>query len=142
MADIRDIWLHAQNMIRSARLIINNDLHPLDLSSSEGNVLLHLFTLGKAISQEQLVQQIDVSKPAISRTIKSLEGKGYITRQRDPDDRRAFRVQLTEKALDIAPAIERVYNRVYTLAMKNISQDELDYFVSLFKRMSENFTSD
>jgi MarR family transcriptional regulator for hemolysin len=139
MSEIRDIWLHAHNMIRTGRQIINNNLRPLGLSSAEGNILLHLLTQDLEMAQEQLVEQLDVSKPAISRTLNSLESKGYVTRQRDPDDKRAHRIRLTEKALEIGPAVEQVYNQVYSLAMQGISQEELDYFVKLFGRMSANF---
>lgn len=139
MSEIRDIWLHAHNMIRTGRQIINNNLRPLGLSSAEGNILLHLLTQDQEMGQEQLVEQLDVSKPAISRTLNSLESKGYVTRQRDPDDKRAHRIRLTEKALEIGPAVEQVYNQVYSLAMQGISQEELDYFVKLFGRMSANF---
>ena len=139
MSEIRSIWLHAHNMIRSGRQIINRNLRPLGLSSAEGNILLHLFTQGQEMGQEQLVEQLDVSKPAISRALHSLETKGYVTRQRDPDDKRAHRVRLTDKALEIGPAVEQIYNHVYTLAVQGISQEELDCFVKLFGRMSENF---
>ena len=139
MPQIRDIWLHAHNMIRSARRIINEDLRPLGLSSAEGSILLHLLTQGQEMGQEQLVEQLDVSKPAVSRTLSSLETKGYVTRQRDPNDRRAHRIRLTDKALEIGPTVEQVYNHVYALATQGISQEELVYFRDLFGRMSENF---
>lgn len=139
MAQIRDIWLHAHNMIRSARQIINQNLQPLNLSSAEGNILLHLFTQGEVIGQEQLVEQLDISKPAVSRALDSLAQKGYVTRQPDPDDRRAHRVQLTQRALEIGPAVEQAYNQVYTQALQGISPAELDAFLQLFGRMSENF---
>jgi MarR family transcriptional regulator for hemolysin len=140
MSKIMDVWLHAHNMIRSARQIINQELGPLGLTSAEGNILLHLFTRGQEMGQEQLVEQLDVSKPAVSRTLHSLESKGYVTRRRDPDDRRAHRVRLTDKALEVGPTVEQVYNNVYTLAMQGISQEEFDSFVRLFARMSENLT--
>lgn len=139
MSEIRDIWLHAHNMIRSARRVINENLRPLNLSSAEGNILLHLLTQGQELGQEQLVEQLDISKPAVSRALDSLQAKGYVTRQRDPDDKRAHRVRLTDKAREIGPAVEQVYNHVYMLAMQGISQEEFEYFVSLFGRMSENF---
>ncbi|MBN1877771.1 MAG: MarR family transcriptional regulator [Anaerolineae bacterium] len=142
MSEIKDIWLHAHNMLRSARQIINENLHPLGLSSAEGNILLHLFTQGHEMGQEQLVAQLDVSKAAISRTLNSLERKGYVTRQRDPDDRRAHRVQLTDAALAIGPAAEQIYNRIFALAVRGISQDELECFINLLSRISENFTGE
>lgn len=139
MVDIRDIWLHANNMIRSARQMINENLRSLNLSSAEGNILVHLLTHGQELAQEQLVDQLDVSKPAISRAIASLEKKGFVARRRDPVDKRAYKVRLTEQALTIGPAIEQIYSDVFTLALQGISQEELDYFMKLFRRISENF---
>ena len=89
--------------------------------------------------QEQLVEQLDVSKPAVSRALDSLETKGYITRQRDPDDGRAYRIWLTEEALEIGPAIEQAYNHVFSVALQGISQDDLEFFMKVFSRISENF---
>ena len=139
MAEIRDVWLHAHNMIRTGRQIINKNLGPLGLSSAEGNILLHLLTQGREMGQEQLVEQLDVSKPAVSRTLNSLETKGYVTRQPDPEDKRAQRIRLTDKALEIGPAVEQVYNHVYALALRGITQGELDFFMKLFEHISENF---
>lgn len=139
MTDIRDIWLHAHSMIRSARQMINEKIRSLNLGSAEGNILVHLLTHGQELGQEQLVNQLDVSKPAISRALASLERKGFIVRWRDPADKRAFRVQLTDKALEIGPELERIYNDLFALAMQGISQEEMDYFMELFGRISENF---
>lgn len=140
MADIRDLWLHAHSMIRSARQIVNEGLRPLDLSSAEGNILLHLLMNGQEMGQEQLVEQLDISKPAVSRALDSLEAKNLVTRQLDPRDRRAQRVRLTERAREIGPAVEQAYQRLYGLAMRGITQQELDEFVRLFGRMAENFS--
>ena len=138
MAEIREIWVHAHNMLRSARQIIDKNVRSLGLSSAEANVLLHLFTQGQEMGQEQLVAQLDVSKPAVSRTLNSLETKGYVTRLCDPEDKRARRIRLTAKALEIGPAVEQAYNHVYSLAVRGISQEEFARFVILFGRMSEN----
>lgn len=139
MSEIRDVWMHAHGMIRFARRIINENLRPLNLSSAEGNILLHLLTQGEEMGQEQLVEQLDISKPGVSRALSSLETKGYVIREPKPDDKRVRWVKLTDKAREIGPEIEQVYNQVYTLAMQGISQEELDYFLKLFGRMSENF---
>mgnify|MGYP000851205123 CR=1 FL=1 len=140
MTNIRDIWLHAHHMLRSARQIVNNNLRPLNLSSAEGNILLHLLTQGKELRQEDLVAQLDISKPAVSRALNSLEKKGFVTREPDPGDRRAHRVRLTDRALEISPAVEQAYNEMYALAVQGISQDELAEFLRLFNRISENFS--
>lgn len=139
MSEIRGVWLHANHLIRAARQIINEELRPLGLSSTEGNILLHLLTQGQEMRQEQLVEQLEVSKPAVSRALDSLEEKGYVTRQPDPADGRAHRILLTGKALKIGPAVEQIYNRVFALAVQGISQRELDDFMRLVSQISANF---
>lgn len=139
MTGIQDIWQHAHNMIRSARQIINENLIPLNLSSAEGNILLHLLTQGQEMGQEELVEQLDISKPAVSRALDTMEKKGFVILQQDVEDRRAHKVRLTQRALEIGPAVEQAYNQLYVVAMQGITQEELDYFIKLFSRMSDNF---
>jgi MarR family transcriptional regulator, transcriptional regulator for hemolysin len=139
VAEIRDIWLQANHMLHVARQIINRDLRSLNLTGAEGNILLHLFTQGEDMRQEQLVEELEISKPAVSRGLDSLAAKGFITRQTDPDDRRAHRVLLTDTARAVGPAIERIYDQVYTRAVRGIRPEELDYLVALIARLSHNF---
>ncbi|HBG00345.1 MAG TPA: MarR family transcriptional regulator, partial [Firmicutes bacterium] len=66
--------------------------------------------------QEDLVEQLEISKPAISRALLSLEQKGLITRERDPGDKRASRVNLTDAALLIGPKVQEIYENVFGIA--------------------------
>jgi DNA-binding MarR family transcriptional regulator len=140
MADIREVWQYANNIIRSARQMINEELKPLALSSAEGNILLHLLTRAGGLPQEEIVEQLDISKPAVSRALKSLEDKGFIKREKDLYDRRASLVLLTERAREIGPEIVDVYNRVYSIGAQGVSEAEINDFINLFSRVSKNFT--
>lgn len=138
--DIKDIWGYANNIIRSSRQLVNEKLKSLQLSSSEGNILLHLFTQQNEVRQEDIVEELDISKPAVSRALKSLEAKGYVERVKDSNDRRASRILLTGKALEIRPEVELVYNDVYSIAAQGVSVEEIAFFINLFSRVSDNFT--
>ncbi len=137
---IKDIWLYAHNIIRSSRLMINEDLKPLNLSSAEGNILIHLFTREGGVRQEAIVEQLDISKPAVSRALESLEQKGYVTREKDPYDRRVSHVLLTPSGRSLGPEVEKVYNNVYRVASQGVSETEVKDFIELFSRVSKNFS--
>ncbi len=141
MSSIRDIWLHAHGIIRSARQLINSELRPLNLSSAEGNILLHLLVAGDGLRQEQLVAQLDIGKAAISRAVDSLEDKGYVRRIRQVDDRRASSISLTEKAIDVGPDVEGIYDRVYALARQGIADHEFERIVAMLSRIAGNFSN-
>ena len=120
--------------------MVNEGLHSLNLSSSEGNILQHLFTEEHEVRQEDIVEELDISKPVVSRAVKSLERKGYVIRSKDADDRRASRVMLADKAKEIRPEVEAVYNEVYAIAARRVSEKEIDFFIDLFARVSDNFS--
>ncbi|MGI5823366.1 MAG: MarR family winged helix-turn-helix transcriptional regulator [Dethiobacteria bacterium] len=140
MSGIRDIWFYANNIIKSARRMVNEELRPLKLSSAEGNVLLHLLACDHILRQEDLVKELEISKPAVSRALFSLEKKGFVRREKDPFDKRVSRVFLTEKAAVIGPLVEQVYEKVFSLAAREVSAAELHSFIALFRRVSASFS--
>jgi len=138
--DIKDIWNYANNIIRTSRKLVNEGLRSLDLSSSEGNILLHLFTQDYELRQEDIVEDLDLSKPAVSRALKSLEKKGYVRKNKDSSDRRASRILLTDKSREIRTKVELIYNEVYSIAAQGVSGEEITFFINLFSRVSDNFS--
>jgi len=140
MSGVRDIWFYANNIINSARQMVNERLQPIQLSSAEGNIILHLLTCEHVLRQEDLVEELEISKPAVSRALLSLETKGFVKRVKDPADRRVSRVLLTGKAHEIGPKVEEVYENVFSLAAQGVSENEIKNFISLFRHISENFS--
>jgi MarR family transcriptional regulator, transcriptional regulator for hemolysin len=138
--DIKDIWPLAHNILRSARQMINDELKPLNLSSSEGNILLHLLTQDQVLGQDEIVEQLDISKPAVSRAIESLVMKGYIVREVNPADKRARRVLLTGKAMEIGARVEKIYDEIFSIAAQGIPEEDIDKFIELFTQISESFS--
>ena len=57
------------------------------------------------ISQENLARMLKVSKATSTRAIQNLEKEGYVYRQRDKDDLRAYKVYLTEKGKEMRGVI-------------------------------------
>lgn len=141
MAGIRDIWVYANNIIRSARELINEELQELNLSSSEGNILLHLLTQNRYFRQDDLVEQLDISRPAVSRALESLEKKGYITREKEPFDKRVNWVTPTEKAHQIGPVVEEIYSKIFETATQGVTDEEVMAFITMFAKVSESFSA-
>lgn len=138
MASIRSIWLEMKGILRSARKIINAELEPLNLSSAEGDILFHLLTGSNKLQQEQLAEQLDIGKAAVSRAVDSLESKGYVTRVRQHEDRRAYSVSLTDKALSVGADIRGIYERLYLLVTKGIADEEFIHIESLLSHVAVN----
>ena len=140
MSSIGDVWSLANNVIRSSRMILNENLKPLGLGSAEANILLQLLTVGDMVRQEDLVEQLDVSKPAVSRALDSLEHKGFITRERDLSDKRARLVMMTPKGNAADPLLKETYEQMVKVAELGLTADDTTAFIALFQRVSANFT--
>lgn len=71
-----------------------------DFRQSDVEVIARLPVDGGARVSE-LAERAAVTKQAIGKTAKSLEARGYVERQPDPDDGRAQRVILSERGLEL-----------------------------------------
>lgn len=67
----------------------------ITISLSECTVVLELLAGGE-LSQQDLAARLHVDKSRISRIAAQLESRGWLVRERDPDNRRLYRVRLTK----------------------------------------------
>lgn len=87
-------------LYRKNQIYLNAALKPLDITAAELPILLHLYNFNH-VSQEELSTYLMIDKAATARGVQSLIKKGYIKKEKDPNDRRAYQVYLTESAIAI-----------------------------------------
>lgn len=141
MPTIHDVWIPAHRVILTARQRINQQLKPLGITSAEGNILLHLLFVDAQVCQEQLAEELGVSKAAISRVVDSLVAKGYVTRQKDASDKRVYCLVLTDSAREIAARVRQAYDDVYTAIAKTVSAADFDRLVGLLRIIADRFAA-
>jgi DNA-binding MarR family transcriptional regulator len=66
-----------------------------DTRSADGVIFQYLIPDSKKIGE--LAELLGVSQQAVSKAVADLERRGYVVRERDPDDARARRVKLTSR---------------------------------------------
>lgn len=76
----------------------NQKANIYDLSMSMGFILLHIDKEGTPSTQ--LGPRMGMEPTSLSRTLKTMEEKGYIKRQEDKNDKRVVRIFLTEQGLE------------------------------------------
>ena len=141
MHSIKQLISAGSNIVQSAQLYLNQVLKEKQLSSAETNVLMFLYTNGDRVTQDAIVTGVEVSKPAISRTIHSLESKGYIVRKSNPADKRSNLIFLTEKAWQEEEYVQSVYADFLSIAAKGVPEAKVDEFVELLQQVSDNIDS-
>lgn len=89
-----------------------------------------------------LAQMLGVSKPMITAHLTSLADKGYIIKEQSKDDKRAYYIIPTEKALSLVESAKVDMDEQLEHLMEAMGQDEFDKLVSLAqaanKIMEEN----
>ena len=94
----------------------------------------------KSMTISELAEKIHVSPPAISRSIKGLEEKGWINRIIDSNDRRTTFVVLTElgeaKYLMVKKQLKDFLNEV----LENYDESELNHFISFGNNIYNDFS--
>lgn len=56
---------------------------------------LHELDAGEPLSQQELAERLGLEKSTVSRLVAEMEGAGLLRRQRDPDNRRYYRLRIT-----------------------------------------------
>lgn len=88
--------------------------------------------------QTQIADSTFRDRPNTSRILAGLEERGYVRRQRDPDDRRRMRIHLTERGeefvREMAPLAARTRDGLY----EGLSDDELRMVHRVLRRIERN----
>lgn len=133
------------------RLFFKNELKPYDLNTTEAMVLLALFEKGGSLkedvlddihrgklskSQDQLIADLQYDKAAMTRTMQSLEGKGYVVRRDNPNDSRSFLFTATQMADAFKPALIHILRQWNDLLTSGIN--DLEIVSAAINQMAEN----
>lgn len=102
-----------------------------------------MFWLGRnpGLKQVELADRLDVEPITAGRIIDRLEEAGLVERRRDPVDRRAWRLFLTDKALPVIERLKIMAEEILAGALAGISQEELAALRDTLSRIRENVSA-
>ena len=102
------IGVMISDVARLLRTAFDRRVRRLGITRAQWLVLTRLHRRPGA-SQSELAEMMRVEKATAGRMIDRLEGKGWVERRAQPDDRRIKRIYLTAEA-------ERVHKRIWRIA--------------------------
>ncbi|WP_162408960.1 MarR family winged helix-turn-helix transcriptional regulator [Acuticoccus sediminis] len=100
-------------------------LEPYGLTSSQSSVIAHLYR-EDGLTQSEIAARLEIGAAAAGGLIERLEARGLITRQTDPNDRRANRVHLTERAHPMLDAMAEAIAAIDDTAYAGMTVDEIE----------------
>ncbi len=101
-----DDWLRRllRGLVRAGGLLEPHQHGGLRLSLSEVFALGELADAG-TLSQQELADRLGLEKSTVSRLASGLERREWLSRERDPANRRFYRLRLTRQGLDAAKQV-------------------------------------
>lgn len=150
---MRSIVKNSMIIEKHFKLFFKNGLKQYDLNTAEGMVLLLLIEkeakpecntiekMHKIIrgqTQDQMIDEIHYDKAVMTRTMQSLEGKGYVVRNLNPIDSRSYIFSLTKKAADFKPTLINILKHWNEGMQKGIDKKELEVADKALSQMANN----
>ena len=109
----------------------------LGVTRAQWKVLFRL-TRYPGLRQVELADMLDVEPITLCRIVDRLEEAELVERQRDPEDRRAWRLQVTDKAEPLVERLTSLGSELVGEAFADIDRSELDQVRGVLARVREN----
>jgi MarR family transcriptional regulator for hemolysin len=123
-----------------ARLLRNaydRRVRSLGLTRSQWWVLNQLFR-NPGLNQSELAEILEIERPTLGRLLDRLEAKGWVRREHDARDRRAWRVHLTDAVEPAMRALRKVAAELMRDALAGLSAGERERFVDTLLAIKAN----
>ncbi len=110
---------------------------PGDTLDHSVHMVLFVLRCSGALRLSDLAGRLELDASTASRHVRSLEQLGLVRRSPDPDDGRAFRVELTEQGIEQWEAGARRRMELLSAAMDGWSEDDVQTFERLMTRFAD-----
>ena len=109
----------------------------LGVTTAQWRLLLRL-AREPGLKQVELAERLDVEPITACRIVDRLEEAGLVERQRDPEDRRAWRLVLTDKAEPLVKRLGSVAEEMSAEAFADLSELEIETMRSCLARIRDS----
>jgi DNA-binding MarR family transcriptional regulator len=122
---------------RHGQSYIGRMLEPYNIGSGQYIFLLILFR-NDGISQGELSARLKIDKATTAKAIKKLAAAGYVKREVDAIDKRAYQVFLTPQAMAVRPIVQDAINSWEKTLTANLSENETVLLKQLLDKIAQN----
>jgi MarR family transcriptional regulator for hemolysin len=133
----RAVTMRLGPVSRAWQRLADEALASLGISESAGRALAYLDRLGPETRQGELARTIGVSEPSLVPTIRALESAGLVLREPDKEDRRAWRLRLSEEGATRAAVIDERLGELRAELLREIGKDTLSTLIDALDTFSE-----
>lgn len=134
---VRTLIKLTNNIYRCTQVYVDKRLEKFNLTTGSYPYLLVL-NKKDGISQNDISRELNVDKSMSTRTVKKLIDLGYIKKQENKEDVRAYKIYLTDKGKDIIPEILEIIDLWIDILVEGSEEEEIKNSIEFLENALEN----
>lgn len=121
---------------RQEQRYMKEELKRYDLGYTSYKFLFYIAS-HKGCSQKDICNYMALNEAVATRTVRELQEKGFVKREKREDNARMYEISLTEKGNEILPYIKETLYKWWSYLTDMLSQEETEKLLFQLKKMSE-----
>ena len=122
---------------RASCIYFGKKFNKFGIGAGQYLFLLNLYK-HDGVTQEELTEKVKLDKATTARAIKKLEDEGYVTRIKKESDRRAYKLELTEKAEQIREEVYSIMDEWENKLRNCFTHEESQELMNLLNKLSKS----
>lgn len=127
-------------LYRRNQVYLDAALKEYNLTASELAFIISLYKKD-GISQEELSTRLAIDKAATANALRSLENKGYVSRTRNPQDRRANIIIITEYARRMEEGVRKQLRNWTNFLTEDMEEESVKTMFEVLEKMVKKVES-
>lgn len=126
---------------RNTQSIINKKFEHYDIRSGQHD-FLYVIIKNEGITQTEMCDLLNVGKATVAKAVNNLVRSGYVIKEKNnKEDKRFYRLFLTDKGRAIAPMINATFHELIEIYKNELTDEEYDQILRGLKKILENISS-
>lgn len=125
------------DIARRMRYMFDARTRPLGVTRPQWRLMI-ILAVRPSPSQSELADMLDVERITLCRMIDRLVEAGMVERRADPNDRRIWRIYLTEKATPLVEQLTAIAGDFEKDLLSMLSEEERSQFAGLLGRIRDH----
>lgn len=136
MGNYHHIGKYIGEIHRASNMYFSKKFSKFGIGTGQYLFLLNLYKRD-GVTQEEITEELKLDKATTARAIKKLEDEGYVTRVKKDNDKRAYRLELTEKAEEIKKEVYRILDEWESEVTNCLADEEAQELMYLLDKLSK-----
>lgn len=108
------------------------------VSAAELPYLIRIYVDSNKLTQRDLCDLFFVSEPVVARTLKNLEKKGFVIRNKDQKNKTRKLLSLTDKGVEISKRMFDINDEWEKTILKGLTTEEIESFKQTMRKITVN----